>query len=225
MPQSPSTPHANTHATDSHPEQADRDDHDKSAVEKAGDQAKETGSRIKEGAKHVLQDAADEVVEQARGLAHEAKARAKLKAEEAKIALKAHVQKRLKEQAVQAADQKRSEVAGDVHTIAESLRMASGKIRDDGQLDELTRSLAAYLDVGAEQVDAAANYLREHDVESLTGEAQKLVRKHPTILIAAFAVGGVALARFLRQYDQRARANTDLGGDGHDEATDAESQQ
>jgi len=98
---------------------------------------------IKRQARDAVHEAADAAAEHARQFAVEAKQRVKEKAKEARDALQAHVRERMKEQAVEAADRKRSEIAADVHTVAEALRTASTKSREDGKTDRLTESVAS----------------------------------------------------------------------------------
>jgi hypothetical protein len=116
---------------------------------------------------------------------------------------------KVQEQAEQAkgqlGDQLRSQVsqrsnqAGEqAWVIAEALRAAAGRLREEGQT-----SPARLMDRGAEQADRLARYLSQSDAERILADTEAFGRSKPWAVMAAGLGLGVAAARFLKASSRR----------------------
>jgi len=113
-----------------------------------------------------------------------------------------------KAQAVGAVEQRKTTAAESLGTVAEALRGAANTL-GEGQ----TAPLRAYADSAAEQVDKAARYLRDKDVQTLARDTETFARRHPEVFLGGAFLAGILAARFLKSTGQRS-AGDGQGGQG-----------
>jgi hypothetical protein len=70
--------------------------------------------------------------------------------------------------------------------------------------------LASYVQKAADALDRLSSSLRERDLEDLMRDAEGAFRKRPAIGLAATALAGFVLGRFLRAGSKRVTATSDL---------------
>jgi len=87
-------------------------------------------------------------------------------------------------------DQATERVAG----ISEAIRSVSGQLRDSEQ----TAPIAGYVDMAADQIDRASEYLKGKDLDEIVGEIESFGRERPMIFVGVALGLGILAARFLR---------------------------
>ena len=76
--------------------------------------------------------------------------------------------------------------------VAEVVREAGQELRTDRP------EIAGVADTAANQVERAAEYLREHDATDVWNDATGAARRQPALVIGGALIAGFALGRFLR---------------------------
>jgi hypothetical protein len=117
--------------------------------------------------------------------AHEAKERITAKARETKARVQHQGENLLREQKNRVADQI-GHYGSAVHRAARNLE------------EEQDATIAFYTHKCADQLDLAAQYLREHDYQQLRRDAEALARRHQDLFFSGMLLGGFALARLLK---------------------------
>ena len=91
-------------------------------------------------------------------------------------------------------------------SMADTFRTVSQQSRENDQ-----QMPAEFADRAGTQVERAANYLREKDLDDLIGDAEGYARRQPALVLGgAFALGLLA-ARFFKSSSERARAKRGYG--------------
>src|SRR6185436_13634778 len=86
--------------------------------------------------------------------------------------------------------------------VSESIRHTAERFEQ-----EHDPHIAHYTRLAADQIERAAAYVREHDLNQLRRDGEELARRHPAIFFGGMFVAGLAAARFLK-----ASAERDVGG-------------
>ena len=124
-------------------------------------------------------------IEQARHAVTDAAHRARERAREA-----AHV---AAERATHTIDSRKDLVASRLSRIATSIRDASQCFADNDEV-----GLGSYVEMAADRLEEAGDYLQEHNFDDLRHETAVFLRRHPEIGLAGAFIGGLLIARFLR---------------------------
>ena len=97
---------------------------------------------------------------------------------------------------------------------AETLGSVAQSIRDAGSgMRDQQPQIASFAEQAAGRVEEVSTYIREHDVQDLVGEAERLARREPLLFLGgALAIGFVA-ARFLKASAPQGSSNA-YAGDG-----------
>ena len=103
-----------------------------------------------------------------------------------------------REKAGTAFTERKTEVAGQVSSVADAVRTSSSQLRGSGhdQIAGITESLA-------EQAERAASYLRDADLRSIRRDFEDLARRQPMLVIGGALALGLIGARFLRSSERR----------------------
>jgi hypothetical protein len=103
-----------------------------------------------------------------------------------------------REKAGNAFAERKTEVAGQVSSVADAVRTSSGQLRGSGhdQIAGITESIA-------EQAERAATYLRDADLRSIRRDFEDLARRQPMLVIGGALALGIIGARFLRSSERR----------------------
>lgn len=99
-------------------------------------------------------------------------------------------------------DRQKSAAVEELHGVADVMREAAHKFeeRQEG-------GLASYVQTAADTLDRLSTTLRERDLEDLIRDAEGAFRRRPAIGLAATAVAGFVLGRFLRAGSKRLVSN------------------
>ena len=103
-----------------------------------------------------------------------------------------------REKAGNAFAERKTEVAGQVSSVADAVRNSSSQLRGSGhdQIAGITESIA-------EQAERAASYLRDSDLRSIRPDFEDLARRQPMLVIGGALALGLIGARFLRSSERR----------------------
>ena len=108
------------------------------------------------------------------------------------------------EQATSAAEQRASstmtQVANTLEHLARAVHGASEDIRSEQP------QLAGFGDTAADQVERAAQYLREHDAREVIDGAQDFARRQPAVVVGAGLALGLLVGRALKSAGGSARS-------------------
>lgn len=133
-------------------------------------------------------DSTTTVMDEAKGLASEAKREARDLAGQAKD----QVQNLVGERKDRAAEQ--------LGSFAGSLRDAARKLEDgDGGIPALGR----YAQTAADQVDRVSQYLRDRDLNAFVRDAEIFARRHPDVFLGGAFLAGLIFARFFKASERR----------------------
>jgi len=95
--------------------------------------------------------------------------------------------------------------AGTLQSIAQTLRDGSSS------LEEQQPQVASIGEQAANRIEQLSDYVQQHDVSEMVGDAERLARQQPAVFLgAAFAVGFVA-ARFLKATSPGPAQSSDSG--------------
>jgi hypothetical protein len=123
-----------------------------------------------------------------------------------------------REKAGNAFAERKTEVAGQVSSVADAVRNSSSQLRGSGhdQIAGITESIA-------EQAERAASYLRDADLRSIRRDFEDLARRQPMLVIGGALALGLIGARFLRSsgrreadFDRDREFDTDYASGGFD---------
>ena len=110
------------------------------------------------------------------------------------------------------ATNRKNQAAEYVDRVAEAMRRAAGEFEPDLPI------AASYIRTAAKQVTNASASLRNGDFRDLVDGAQSFARSQPTAFLGFAALGGFALARFLKssaRETQKPRRDFQAPGDYH----------
>ncbi len=211
----PITPNSPT-AERTRDQQAGKEDHEQTEErvrEKAGATAEEyrqEAGRAGERASQAVEEAqarGRRMAEDARQSADEALETARQKA--------ADVAARARQKGESLLSGQKDQAAGKMTDVESALRRAADKL-----YDEEDASLASFAEGAAEQVGAAADYLRNHDLRGLLRDAQQIARKRPDLFLGGMFVVGMGIGRFLKATETSPQPTTNRDG-GSDSQTAA----
>jgi len=143
---------------------------------------------------------ADDLKDQARGVASQAREGA------SRLAGKA------REQARSAVEQRKGQAASSLDSLSSVLRDSAGRLRGEQSF------FGDYAESAAERVDRLARYLRESDPEKFVHDAEEFARRRPEVFMGGMLVAGLLLARFLKSSPIDTEDNDFVyagGGGGH----------
>lgn len=84
-------------------------------------------------------------------------------------------------------------------TVALGLEVAAASLRKATRLLPGARPMARPAFTTADSLDAAANYVRNHDVRAIATDAGQRIKRHPGAALLTAAALGFLLARALRR--------------------------
>lgn len=118
-----------------------------------------------------------------------------------------------REKAGTAFAERKTEVAGQVSSVADAVRTSTTHLRGSGhdQIAGITESIA-------DQAERAANYLRDADLKSIRRDFEDLARRQPMLVIGGALALGLIGARFLRSSDRRDEDQNRFDRGGYDAA-------
>ncbi len=153
------------------------------AREQAWETASDTDADKGEGAgmKEHARDLRDRVASNARSLAEQAREQ---------VSGQAH---HLRDRGQSLIDGQKGRAAEEVSHLSSAIRSAADRLRE-----EQDETIARYADTIADQLDGAANYLRDRDLMGLFHDAQGFARRRPELVLGGMFVAGIAIARFLK---------------------------
>jgi hypothetical protein len=106
--------------------------------------------------------------------------------------------------------------AGDVlEQVATAVRHTGQDLRDEQP------QIASIADTAASQVDRAAQYLRETDLQGIVGRAERFARQQPAIFVGGALMLGLVAARFLKASPSGASGSYQGYGAGYRGTTDS----
>ena len=120
--------------------------------------------------------------------------------------------------AEQRASSTMTQVGDTLEHVAKAVHDASDNIRSEQP------QLAGFGDTAADQVERAAQYLREHDAREVIDGAQDFARRQPAVVVGAGLALGLLVGRALKSASgpaQRQRGDTWRGGYGTSSAYEA----
>ena len=133
-----------------------------------------------------LAQTAEKLNDKASDVASQAKTQAKDVAQQAQA------------QAFTAIDEGKSQVAGQLNSVAQAFRSTSKQLRNQDQ-----GGFAQYSEQMAAQVDRAASYLEQHSPEELLRDAEQFARRQPELFLGGAFTVGLLIARFMKSSERR----------------------
>jgi ElaB/YqjD/DUF883 family membrane-anchored ribosome-binding protein len=100
-----------------------------------------------------------------------------------------------------------TQVGDTLAQVAQAVHVASDNMRSEQP------QLAGFGDTAADQVDRAAQYLREHDAREVIDGAQAFARRQPAVVIGAGLALGLLVGRALKSANGAARSGFSSGDD------------
>jgi hypothetical protein len=140
-------------------------------------------------------NAAQQVRDEVRTLASEAKEAAARQGHE------------VRHQVDQLVDRQKQQAAARLCSLAGALRQTASSL-EDGEVAGLRRAA----DGAAERLDRFAGYLRDRNLSELVADVEGAARRHPDVFLGATFLSGLLLARLLKSSSERSR--DDFGGYG-----------
>jgi hypothetical protein len=107
----------------------------------------------------------------------------------------------------------RRQAADQIGGIATAFHSASDHLRGENQ-----ERLAGFADSLAGQVDQAANYLRDADLDRMVRDFESLARRQPALVFGAALALGLIGARFLKSSDSNRSRRFEFEEDEYDYA-------
>jgi len=81
-----------------------------------------------------------------------------------------------------------------VDHVSGAIRSLGGQLRESDE----TRPIAGYVDMAADQIDRASEYLKGKDLDAIVSEIESFGRERPMLFVGVAFGLGVLAARFLR---------------------------
>lgn len=98
-----------------------------------------------------------------------------------------------KQRGIEIIDQQKHQVAEQLHTAGAAAHRAADKFRE-----ERDDNIAGYIDAVGDEVDRAASYLDQRNLQSLVRESQQFARREPEWFLGGMFLAGLAVTRFLK---------------------------
>lgn len=167
------------------------EEHFQSGGGKVSQQAEKAKENVKQKAKETADRMSATVDEAGRQMRHQA----------------GESTRRLKEQGQTAFSQQKVRVAEEIEHFGAAAHEAANKLEQEDD-----RNVAHYLHLAADQLDGAARYVRESDMNRLMDDAGRMARRRPEVFFGGMFLAGITLARFLKA-SSRPRRHKEFGGD------------
>ena len=107
---------------------------------------------------------------------------------------------RLKQQAGEAAEQKKREAA-------DRLRGYSSAVHESAQsFEQEDPNIAHFTHQAADKLQGVADYVRDSDFTSLKTDAENLARRHPIVFFGGLFLGGLIIGNLLKASGDRSRS-------------------
>ena len=100
---------------------------------------------------------------------------------------------RMKERAAAQINSQKDRATDGLGTVAQAVRQSTQQLRDQHH-----ETVASYVEQAADQIERLSQRLRQKDIGSLLGDAQRLARRQPALFIGSAFALGVICARFLK---------------------------
>ncbi len=168
------------------------------AAETISTKARDAGKAALRGAEDATAAAkrkAEDLADNARDVAQSVKAAAQDK-QEAITAGAGPALAAMRDAAAEKVDEAREGLSDVGDRLAATLQRASAEGQDDALKSRVLTSVA-------QGITSASDALRQRSVSDLTSDVKVLARRHPGAFMAAAAVAGFAIARFVRASAQR----------------------
>jgi hypothetical protein len=98
---------------------------------------------------------------------------------------------------------RKEDLAWQMNSLARSLRQGEHELTQHEQA-----ILAGYTGAAAGQIETAARYLHEHDLNAILGDFDRLAHEQPAVVIGAMLGMGVLIGRFIKHTGPGATAPT-----------------
>jgi len=95
-------------------------------------------------------------------------------------------------------DEKKSDLAQGLGSVAESIRQMGENLKGTGEQSGVVSLTAQYGDTLARQVEEFSGYLEKHNVSELMRDVERFARRNPSVFIGGAFVLGLLGARFLK---------------------------
>ena len=119
----------------------------------------------------------------------------------------------VREKATSSLGDSRRQAADQIGGIGTAFHSASDHLRGENQ-----ERLAGLTDSLAGQVDQAANYLRDADLDRIKRDVENLARRQPTLVFGAALAIGLIGARFLKSSDSNRSRRFEFNEKEYDDA-------
>ncbi|MBF6589612.1 MAG: hypothetical protein IVW57_03650 [Ktedonobacterales bacterium] len=97
------------------------------------------------------------------------------------------------QQATSQLAQRKDQATQGLNSVAQALEQVGEQLRHNDQ-----PQLGQYANMAAGQLNRVSGYLREHSVNDLVGEVERLARRQPEVFLAGAFILGVLGARFMK---------------------------
>ncbi|KMQ49430.1 hypothetical protein CHISP_3652 [Chitinispirillum alkaliphilum] len=108
------------------------------------------------------------------------------------------VQNEFREKGMEMARSKKGAVVGEMENICNALHAASEQLHDKNDY------FAKWVDMAAEKVDSACEFVKKEEPEDVVSAVKDLSHKNPYLAIGGMFFAGLALSRFLKAGDGKA---------------------
>jgi hypothetical protein len=102
---------------------------------------------------------------------------------------------------------RKDQAAGNLTDVSQAVSQVGSQLRQNDH-----DTLAQYADMAAQQVNRAASYLRERNVNEILDEVQGAARRQPALFLAGAFVLGVLGARFLKSSSPQSGSRYNTSG-------------
>lgn len=99
----------------------------------------------------------------------------------------------VREKAASQLNEQKARATDSLGNVAQAVRQSTQQLREQ-QYD----TVAQFVERAADQIERFSNHLREHDLNELVSEAQRLARQQPAVFIGSSFAAGMLAARFIK---------------------------
>jgi glucan phosphorylase len=145
------------------------------AASEGAETLRDRAATVADAAQDKLQEVAGEAEEQARRAAHVAE-----------------------EEARQMATERKSQLAGQLDSVANAFRSSGQQLRTQQQ----GAAVANYVERAADEVNQLSHYLSNHSVDEMLADAEDFARRQPQLFLGGAFALGVLAARFFKSSSQ-----------------------
>lgn len=97
-----------------------------------------------------------------------------------------------------AIDGKKTELAGGLTTVVDTVRRVGDAITEGDEQNTITEHAAKYTETLAEKIEGVAGYFEKADLKGVARDLESYARRNPAIFLGAAFGFGVLAARFLK---------------------------